>query len=141
MRRMWVLVAVIVAGCRAAPTGEAFRPEVADPARAVIYIYHAGGRPVSVFIDQRPEGRLSRGEYLVRMVDPGDHFIRVEGGSMAVRRAVLVAGDAVYMEVSTSRLTGRAILEMPDTDLARRRIARARKVEEPAGPLDRSTLP
>jgi hypothetical protein len=122
-----------LSGCAAPPAGEAFRPEIVDPAKGVIYIYRTGKgtRPVTIVINQRAEGALLPGEYMARSVEPGEYFVRAEGQTNAVRQARVVKGDAVYFEVRTGRWSTRPTIEMPDNPSARERIARATRAPEP----------
>jgi hypothetical protein len=128
-----VLAAVVLGACAAPPSGEAFRPEIVDPAKGVIYIYRTGkgSRPVPIVINQRVEGSLLPGQYLARSVEPGDYFVRAQGQTSAVRQARVVKGDAVYFEVITGRWSTRPVIEVPDNPSARERIARSVRAESP----------
>jgi hypothetical protein len=125
------LTAALNASCAAPPHGEAFRPEIADPAKGIIYIYRTGRgtRPVPIVINQKTEGALLPGQYLVRVVEPGEYFVRAEGQAAAVRQARVIRGDAVYFEVWTGRWSTRPTMEMPDNLTARERIASSRRLE------------
>jgi hypothetical protein len=123
--------ALAPAGCATPPKGEAFRPEIVDPARGVIYIYRTGrgSHPVPIVINQKSEGELLPGQYMARVVDPGEYFVRAGAEGSAVRQAKVVHGDAVYFEVHTGRWNNRATMEVPDNITARQRIARASRPE------------
>jgi hypothetical protein len=122
------------AGC-AGPKGPAFRPEVIEPARAVIYVYRPprswAGRAVGVSIDQREVGRLDAGQHLAVQVDPGEHVIRVEGSSDAVREVRLIEGDSAFLEVRASAWDERPAITLLDEEAARRRIAHTGRADAP----------
>jgi hypothetical protein len=123
--------AFTLGGCAGPPRGEAFRPEIADPAKGVVYVYRTGrgSRPVTIVINQHAQGALLPGQYMARVVEPGEYFVRAEGQTSAVRQANLVRGDAVYFEVRTGRWNTRAEMEVPDNQSARERIARSRRLD------------
>jgi hypothetical protein len=114
-------------GCRAAPRGAAFQPEVADGSRAVVYIYREprrfGGKPISVYVNQEHAGELLPGQYMARVVAPGECFIRAECVGSAVRQAAVRAGDAVFFSVQTGRFGRIVSVEIPEVSEARALIA------------------
>ena len=132
LRAVPLMLVLMLCGCAGAPKGEAFRPEIVDPAKGVIYIYRTGpgSRPVPIVINQRVEASLRPGEYVARVVEPGEYFVRAEGEISAVRQAKVVRGDAVYFEVRTGRWSTRPSIEVPDNPTARERSARSSRVEE-----------
>lgn len=101
-------------GCVA--TGAKFKPAFAAEGEAVIYVFRRGGPlrggPVDVVINQQPVLPLGRNEYLAYGVPPGEHLIRVEGGSSAAARVALRAGESVFVEVVTGALGGNPDLEV-----------------------------
>jgi hypothetical protein len=130
--RVWIVLAALVGawlgGCAARPRGDAFTPEIADGAKAVVYVFREGrvlgGRPVIVYINQEPAGELAPGQYLAKVVEPGEYFVRAEDGGSAVRQARVKAGDAVYFRVRAGRF-GRVVeVDLPGTEEGRRLIAR-----------------
>jgi hypothetical protein len=108
------VLGTVAPGC--AGRGEKFRPAFAQEGEAVIYVFRLGGPlmggPVDVVIDQEPVLPLARGEYFAYGVQPGEHLIRVEGGSSAVARVVLQAGESVFVELVTQTLGGKPDLEV-----------------------------
>lgn len=120
--------------CRGTRGGgaESFRPEPIAGDQAAIYVYRGKGMgSPRVFIDQQDLGDLRRGEYLVRVVRPGEHFIRVEGASDMARSVMLLEGDAAYFEVTTSGWGKHPTLTMPDEATARARIGSASRIPTP----------
>jgi hypothetical protein len=117
-------------GCSSAE-GPPFRPEVVEPARAVIYIYRPprsmAGSEVEVSIDQVFVGRLGAGQYLAQPVEPGLRMVRVVGSSDAVREISLVAGDSAFLEVHSSYWNERPEIDVVDGPEARDRIAQTGK--------------
>src|SRR5262245_442229 len=90
--RVWIVAVLILsAACAGARRGEAFRPEVVAGDQAAMYVYcdRSAGTAVRVFVDQQDAGELRPGEYIVRVVKPGEHFVRVEGSSSMARSMVL----------------------------------------------------
>jgi hypothetical protein len=84
---------------------------------------------VPIVINQKTEGALLPGQYLARVVEPGEYFVRAEGQASAVRQARIIKGDAVYFEVRTGRWSTRPTMEMPDNLTARERIAGASRLD------------
>src|ERR1043165_5382069 len=121
-----VLASAVLAGC--ASRGEKFRPEAVAGDQAAIYVYRTGGGwgSVRVVIDQQDAADLRSGEYIVRIVKPGEHLVRAEGSSIMARTASLVPGDAAYFEVSKGM--GGLALNVPEESVARRKIAGSSKV-------------
>jgi hypothetical protein len=128
-----LLMGLVLAGC-GAPRGEGFRPEVADPSKGVVYVFREprtlGGRPVSVYINQELEADLQTGQYLARVVPPGEYFVRAEDGGSAVRQARVNAGDAVYFRVRAGRFGRSVSVDIPEADYGRRLIARSTRIPE-----------
>jgi hypothetical protein len=134
--RMSVLALMVCSamplGCAAPPAGEAFQPEIVEPAKAVIYIYREpkaglGRRGVQVFVNQKAEGELLPGQYLARAVAPGPYLVRVESGSSMVREVRVVPGDVAYLQIVGN---ARPLIELPDSATARRQIARTTRQAE-----------
>jgi hypothetical protein len=125
-----VVIAVLTVGLSACAgrEGPAFRPEVIDPAQAVIYVYRPArqwaGRPIGVYIDQARVGQLGAGQYVANSVDPGERLVRAEGESDAVVRLIVSAGDSVFLEIRSSSWDERPVIEQPGEGTARQRIAR-----------------
>jgi hypothetical protein len=115
-------------GCASAHRGDAFQPEVADSSKAVIYIFRQSrglsSRPADVYINQRHEGELAPGQYLARVVPPGEYFVRAADNGEAVRQVVLRAGDTVYFRIQTSRFGRILDMDLPEAAEARELIAR-----------------
>jgi hypothetical protein len=131
---MWGALVTIamfsVPGCSSTPKGEPFRPEVIAGDQAVIYVFRERGmgRAVRIVLDQHDVGELRTGEYLVRVVKPGEHFIRAEGVSSVAVDVNLLEGDAAYVQVDTWGLGGHPALTMPDERAARQRIAGSARI-------------
>lgn len=127
--------AVGLGGCAARPRGEAFQPEVADGSKALVYVFReargfGGGAPVTIYINQRMEGELLPGEYLARVVEPGEVFVRAENGGSSVRQAQVNAGDAAYFRVQAARFGSAIVVDLPETEQARRLITRTGRARE-----------
>ena len=112
-------------GCASRPAPEPFRPEVVVGDQAAIYLYRTRGMggPVRVAMDGQDIGDLGTGQYLVRLVTPGEHIVRAEGGSSVARSVRVIAGEAGYVEVSTGGFGRHPTLTTPDDTTARARIA------------------
>lgn len=127
-----IACASLLSGCAGgrAGRGDAFRPEPVAGDQGAVYVYRerGPGGPVRVFIDQTYVGDLNSGEYLVRVVTPGEQIVRVERGSSMARSTILIAGQAAYFEVRTRGLGKHPELNVPDEESARMRIASSARV-------------
>ncbi len=78
--------ALLVSGC-ATPTGQSFSDYVSPPeGKAHIYLYrksalYASGQAFSVKLNQKEEGELLNGSYILWVVAPGDHLVNVKPGA------------------------------------------------------------
>lgn len=128
--------AAMATGCGARPRGPAFQPEIVDPGKAVVYVFRdpkAGlnPAPVLISIDQHEVGELDPGQYVAKVVAPGEHLVRAERGRGTVLSATVVKGDVVYFRVTTPPFKGRApVLEIMDSETARRSIAGTTRATE-----------
>ncbi len=109
-----------------------FEPAILDEGRAMVYVYRPsagvfGGPRLLLYVDQELIGALPSGRYVDLIVLPGSRLVRIEGRSDAVREARLLAGETAYFEVDTA-WDGMPTITQPDTDEARRRIARTRRL-------------
>jgi hypothetical protein len=135
IRVVFLAVAAVLTGC-SGPKGPAFQPEVSDPSKAALYVFREtkGGldqSAVEISINQQAAGALHPGQYLVRIVPPGEYFVRAASKSSMVRVVKLVAGDVVYFRVTTEPFDGkRPLLDILDSDTARRIIAATTRVGE-----------
>jgi hypothetical protein len=135
MKRALVFAAAVglgssVGGCRSGQRGDSFRPEVVAGDQAAIYVYRERGMggAMRVVIDQQDAGDLKAGQYLVKIVKPGEHIVRAEGVSSVARSVLVGAGDAGYVELASSGLGKHPILSTPDEATARERIAGSARV-------------
>ena len=121
------LLVLWLSGCAGTPKGDPFQPEIADDTKGVVYIFREpramGGRPVTVYVNQEPVGELSPGQYLARVVPPGECFVRAESSGSAVRQAELKPGDAVFFRVRAGRWGRQVSIDLPDVSEARSLIA------------------
>lgn len=129
-----LVLAVVLGGCGGAK-GPAFRPEVVEPSKAVIYVYRPprswAGSLVGVSIDQKFVGRLDAGQYLAQPVDPGVRVVRVDGSSDAVRQIRLIAGDSAFLEVRSSYWDSSPTILLLDEPAARERISHTGRTDAP----------
>jgi hypothetical protein len=116
--------------CAGSRGRDSFRPEPIAGDQAAVYIYRARsmGAPVRVALDQQDAGELRGGEYLVRIVKPGEHIVRVEGASVVALSAELVPGDVAYFEITTKNWGKHPAITTPEEAVARGRIAGAVRV-------------
>ncbi len=119
-----------------------YRPVQLTENQSVIYVYRRGsilspGR-VSVLVDQRPLARLGPNRYAAVIVSPGEHLVRAQRNSDAVRRVVLGAGESVYLQCSVSLIGSRVWLVKPDDQQAARRAIAATRRGDPYATLDTS---
>lgn len=129
------MLCALLAGC--AGPGERFRPEQIAPGEALIYVYRPRAPispgPLGVVIDQEQAASLGPNQYVATPVAPGEHLVRVQRRSSATRRVTLGPGESVYLEARSTLLGGRVSLDRPGEQIARERIAGARRVT-PRGP-------
>ncbi len=132
-RAAMAMLAALSVGACAGPHGPAFRPEVVDLGRSVIYIYRPprqwAGPTVGIYLDQRFLGRLDAGQYVACTVDPGERIVRVEAGGDAVREVDLTAGDSAYLEVHSGYWSAGPTIDPVDEQAARERIAQTGRAE------------
>ncbi|HZW09663.1 MAG TPA: hypothetical protein VFF69_07150 [Phycisphaerales bacterium] len=133
--------AALGVGCS---SGERFRPEHLGASEAVIYVYRPramiGPGPIGVVIDQREVARLGPNEYVAAVVEPGEHFVRVQRRASATRLVGIGAGQSAYLEAGADMVGGRVSLGSPGEAVARDRIASARRATpapEPDSPAQR----
>lgn len=126
-----VLLAAL-AGCQtSAAKTPYFRPEPIAGTMGVVYVYRvegAGGSAVEVVVDTQTRGLLKRGEYLAIPVAAGEHFVRVQNDTSAVRRVELNPGESRFLEAVVAKWSRRVSLEVPALDVGRDRIVRAKQV-------------
>jgi hypothetical protein len=96
-------------GCAA--RGPVFSPVVAPGDDGVVYVYRRGavleGRDVKIFIDAEYVGRLGAGEYVARVVAPGERLIRAERKRELVVAAPVARGESVFYEVKIGAFQAR----------------------------------
>lgn len=119
------------AGCAMRATS--FEPAILEEGQAMLYIYRPsegllGGPRLTLHVDQTYIGDLPSGRYVALRVTPGGRLVRIEGKSDAVIEARLLAGESVFIEVTTAAWSGLPHISQPDTEEARRSIARTRMV-------------
>lgn len=99
-------------GCGA--RGPVFSPVVAPGDDGVVYVYRRSaafeGRDVKIFIDAEYVGRLGAGEYVVRVVAPGERLIRAERKRELVVAAPVARGESVFYEVKIGAFQARPLL-------------------------------
>lgn len=126
---MALAAAVVAGGC--AGSGEPFRPAFTPDGDAVVYIFRLGGPlyggPVDVVIDQEPVVSLGRGQYIALRVPPGEHVVRVEGGSSSAARVIVRAGESAFLELVTAPLGGSPDLEVRQEEEALEMLAETRE--------------
>ncbi len=115
---------------------EPYRPVQLARDEAVIYIYRPRSLlspgPVGVVVDQVEVGSLGRNTFLAVIVDPGEHFVRVQRRSGATRLVRIGPDQSLFYEAGASLLGGRVSLSNPGEAIARERIARTRAARETA---------
>lgn len=120
--------ALLLTACARRPHSEAFRPALLEPGQSVIYCFREprGLRapPVAVLVDQKPVGSLAPGRYLPVVVEPGVHYVRVEGSAEAARAVTVDAGASAYIRIDTRKLRRRLpLMDEPDSAAGRRIIS------------------
>lgn len=130
--RMAVLLTVLMCLIGCASSGGHFEPAQVRPEEAVIYVFRASNRhlrqsPIQVFVNQQQIGELYPGEYLAHVAPAGEFLVRAESNTSMVRSVKLAAGDSVIMQVTTGTFDKKPVLEIPETEIARRLIAGTRR--------------
>lgn len=127
-----MLVVVSIAGSMGCARSYRYRPVQLTESQSVIYVYRRGsilspGR-VSILVDQQPQAKLAPNRYVAVIVSPGEHLVRAQRNSDAVRRVVLGPGESVYLQCSVSLIGSKVWLVKPDDqNAAQRAIAAARQ--------------
>lgn len=125
---------LMLGACARRPRGDAFRPAALEPGQSILYLFrepkNLRAPPVSVLVDQQPVGRLGPGRYLPVVVEPGVHYVRVEGSAEAARAVTVVEGASAYVRIDTRAIRRRLpLVDEPDAATGRRLISETVRAE------------
>ena len=102
-------VLAVFGGCTG--SGPVFSPVVAPGDDGVVYVYRRNatfeGRDVKVFLDAEYVGALGAGEYVARVVRPGERLVRVERSRETVVVANVARRESVFLEVRAGAFQSR----------------------------------
>jgi len=99
----------VLGGCGG--SGPVFTPVVAPGDNGVVYVYRRNatfeGRDVKVFLDADYVGALGAGEYVARVVTPGERLVRAERSRETVVIANVARRESVFLEVRAGAFQSR----------------------------------
>lgn len=128
LTRIGAVVGLVAGAGGCASDRAQFRPAQLNGGDSVLYVYRNGGGlgsggAVGVYVNQERIGEVHGGQYLARVVPPGEFLVRVEGNSSAVSRVKLVAGDSAFLRVESGGWPGKTTIEDVASAVGQREIA------------------